>query len=332
MIQDTHEPEKCSQSDTAPPSPYPPAGAVSTSPTISPTSPSPSPKTAQSPYAPSDTNSPQPTPLPVPINLIDTPDDRNGRLEIDNERIHALATDIAATGQLHPITLRRTGPRYELIAGRHRLAAHRLLRRTEITATVLNIDPIAAAAIRLQENVNRTNLSPVEEATQLAILVNQHPKGVDGLAQMLGRSVNWILDRLELKDWPDYLLAAVHAKTLSLAAARQLSKVTDDDHRRFLVQTAIDHGVTAATARYWLQQWKAGAEASVIISENQVEPNRQQYQTETTVQCFTCNERAQLTETIPIRVCNHCLRTIDQAKHAQAEQPQTQPYRNAPLQ
>jgi len=192
-----------------------------------------------------------------------------------------------------------------------------LLRRPLITATVIRADDCAAAAIRLQENINRTNLSPVEEATQLALLVHKHPEGVDGLSQMLGRSTAWVLDRLEMQDWPDYLLAAVHGKTISLAAARHLSKVTDDEMRRFYVQTANDHGVTAATARYWLQQWKAGIDAQTAISENKMEITNLKFETSTKVHCHTCEATPLLEQTIPVRLCADCIRSIDEAKRNQ---------------
>jgi len=257
----------------------------------------------------------------IPVDSIDHPDDQNGRLQIDHDRVRELATDIANTGQLHAITVRPHADRYSLIAGRHRLAAVRLLRHPTIAATIINVDDCGAAAIRLQENINRTNLSPVEEATQLAGLVHQHPEGVDGLAQMLGRSVSWVLDRLDMKDWPDFLLGAVHAKDVSLAAARQLAKVTDKELCRFYVQTAIDHGVTAATARYWVQQWKAGIDASTIISENKVESHSQVYETQTAVRCFTCNEPYSVETTIPVRVCEPCIRMIKEMQ--QQKQPNT---------
>lgn len=251
-------------------------------------------------------------------------DDLNGRLALDHDKVHALAQNVAQHGLLHPITLRRLHGALTLIAGRHRLAAYRRLARSEIPAVVLDVDDLSAGTLRLAENTNRCTLSPVEEAKQLADLVPLHPDGVDGVAHDTGRSVSWVLDRLDMIEWPDYLLHAVHEKKISLAAAKELARITNDDHRHYLVDQAAQHGVTAPTARYWRQQ----AELQTFEPENMPEKASQNaaqgIRTIVTAACFVCRADIDITSTVATRVCTSCLSEI-QKTQSQSRLQQTNP-------
>ncbi len=254
----------------------------------------------------------------IPINRIRLTDELNGRLALDHDKVHALAQNIAQHGLLHPITLRQHNDELTLIAGRHRLAAYRRLARNDIPAIILHVDDLSAGTLRLAENTNRCTLSPVEEAKQLADLVPLHP---DGVAHDTGRSVPWILDRLDMIEWPDYLLQAVHEKNISLAAAKELARITNDDHRHYLVDQAAQHGVTAPTARYWRQQ----AEMQNFEPDNMPEKASQNaisgIKTIVTAACFVCREDIDITTTVATRVCTSCLSEIQKT---QTQQPPEQ--------
>jgi len=106
----------------------------------------------------------------IAISLIDVPPSR--AREFNPDAIADLAVSINAIGLLHPITVRLKGqdplkPRYELISGLHRLRAFERLGRTEIAATLTTLDDTRRALAELDENLQRSTLSVLEQSEHL---------------------------------------------------------------------------------------------------------------------------------------------------------------------
>lgn len=250
----------------------------------------------------------------VPIASIHVADDSNGRAFLDPRRVAELADALAHEPLLHPITLRRTVTGLHLIAGRHRLAAFKKLGRDTIPALVLDCDDSTEATLRLCENLQRVTLSPVEQAHQLAALVALNDQGVEPVAIRLARSIDWILDRLEILTWPEELAQAVHAKRIPLAAAKLLARISPPELRAQRIADASNHGCSAATARLWLQHQHA--DQPIQETTSKFSSQEAIYQTETTVRviCAGCAELKPIEETQLMRWCNGCLSTIQEAQ------------------
>ncbi len=200
-----------------------------------------------------------------------------------------------------------------LIAGRHRLAAARQLGWKEIPAIFINATDDEAAVLRLAENSNRAQLSPVEEAKQLAHLVEIDPRAVDGVAEKIGRNVSWILDRLEIIDWPDSLMDHVHNKRVSLAAAKLIARIGDPQLREIRSRQAAQHGINARTARLWLDDSNSSSYNDCDLSEKTVELSIPRVNMEVVVPCFVCEESIKLENTTSERFCTPCLQNIIKA-------------------
>ena len=211
---------------------------------------------------------------------------------------------------INPITVRLVDERYQLLAGLNRLEAFRLLQRTEIPAHVVSTDDTGASTIRLTENLTRTNLTPVEEAAQLHDLVEATPGGVDVVAATIGRSVQWVLDRLEILDWDTDLQQAVHDKKISSAAAKRLARIADPETRRNYIHQAAVHGISARTAALWLQDSITLAQPPRDVSENPIIEISPQTPPETRIQCFTCGTKYNIIDTHPVRLCSTCIQAI----------------------
>ena len=197
-----------------------------------------------------------------------------------------------------------------MLAGLNRLEAFRLLQRTDIPAHIINTDDAGASTIRLTENLTRTNLTPVEEAAQLHDLVEATPGGIDVVAATIGRTVNWILDRLEILDWDVDLQQAVHDKKISAAAAKRLARIADPETRRNYIHQAAVHGISARTAALWLQDSNSLAPAGADSSENPIMIPPTQSPPETRIQCFTCGTKYNIIDTHPVRLCSTCIKAI----------------------
>ncbi len=136
------------------------------------------------------------------------------RKHIDPDRLQELADSIASHGLIHPITVKRDGDdRYMVIAGERRFRAYALLERTSIPAIISegSIDELA-----LIENIQRENLSPIDEYQAIARLMDAHSYTQGDVATALGKSrvsINEIMS-----------LSGLAPSILSEAAAANVSK------------------------------------------------------------------------------------------------------------
>lgn len=246
----------------------------------------------------------------VLLSQIIVEDDYNGRLSIDPDKVMTLQISIAQTGLLNPITLYMKNNKHVLIAGRHRLAAARALGWREIAAIYIDATDDEAAVLRLAENSNRAQLSPVEEAKQLSHLVEIDPKAVDGVSEKIGRSVNWILDRLEIIEWSEALMDHVHNKRIALGTAKLLARIADPQLREIRIRQAAQHGINARTARLWLDDSNSTNYEDCELSEKSVDLPFPSINMEILVSCFVCEEKVKIENTTSERFCGPCLQNI----------------------
>jgi ParB/RepB/Spo0J family partition protein len=255
----------------------------------------------------------------IKIDDIKFDDPTNGRAVLDPTRVAQLADSLAHEPLLHPITLRLLDGRFRLIAGRHRIAAFQKLGREFIPALILECSSTLTATLRLTENLQRTQLSPVEEATQLAALVGLNEQGVEAVASLLARSVDWILDRLEILAWPEALIEHVHKKRITLAPARLLARIKPPDLRDQRIADAAHHGCSTATARLWLQHAYRDDPNSPPPPVFSCQIPQYQQTTEIKALCAGCNELVPIEETELQRWCASCLSTIRAAQRGARE-------------
>jgi len=124
-------------------------------------------------------------------------------LRIDRGDISELATSINRHGLLHPIVVRPSEGKFELIAGSRRLAAVRLLGWRKISCQIIELNDQEAFEVALAENVNRKTLDPFEEAKAFDDYVKRYGWGSESeLARKLGKSVSYVSRRLKLLTLP----------------------------------------------------------------------------------------------------------------------------------
>ncbi|MDK1039704.1 MAG: ParB/RepB/Spo0J family partition protein [Actinomycetota bacterium] len=266
--------------------------------------------------------------LRINLHQIIVEDELNGRLTADDDSISILAADIHANGLLHPITVTPDDDKYTLIAGRRRLAAVEKLRWQTIPAAVVVADETKAATLRFLENSSRCELSPVEEARQLASMIDIHGTDVVSLAKLIGRREEWILDRLEMIDWPEELMYAVHNKQIPLGAAQRLARIQPDPLRKSRIEFAKLHGINIRTAQLWLSDSQSPSAQLENVSLSHIEADKTGLTTETKFHCTLCRGAFELVDTVPARLCSQCLSIIKKKQEPDFEL--IGPYENYP--
>ena len=159
------------------------------------------------------------------------------RLAFDEETLNELASSIREHGVLQPILVRPLDDsRYQLIAGERRWRASKIAEQTTIPALVEDIDDDTALEIAIIENLQREDLSPLDEAAMYDRMVREHGYSIRKLADKLGKDKGYLENRLRLADAPPEIRELVSLRKDTLSHAYELLKVEDPKKRRRLAE------------------------------------------------------------------------------------------------
>ena len=164
----------------------------------------------------------------VRINDVE-PNREQPRKQFPTEELEALSDSIVKYGVISPITVRRVGERYVIIAGERRWRAARMAGLSEIPVIIISADDKKAAEIALVENIQRSDLNPVEEAQAYAALIDQYGMTQEEVAEQIGKSRSSVTNSLRLLDLPDAVLSMLAAGTLSSGHAKVLLGIKDGE-------------------------------------------------------------------------------------------------------
>ena len=172
----------------------------------------------------------------VPLDRID-PNPDQPRLTFDEDSLQELAASITEHGVLQPILVRPgTEGRYQLIAGERRWRSAQIAGLRQIPAIVEDIDDDTALEIAIIENLQREDLSPLDEAAMYDRMIHEHGYSIRKLADKLGKDKGYLENRLRLADAPPEVRELVSLRKDSLSHAYELMKVDDQKKRRKLAE------------------------------------------------------------------------------------------------
>ncbi len=203
----------------------------------------------------------------VSLDLIDDPS-APMREHMDETKLAELAASIKTHGLIQPITLRRVGDRYEVVAGHRRFKAAKLAGLAGISAVVRELEGNEADELKMHENLFREDVNPVDEARFIVHMIEQYELSPKDLAARTGKSEAYLKARYDLLGYPPYLVSAVAEEKISLTAAQWLSRIEDEAVLKEYTRFASLGGITAKRAEAWYQSWKLGRlprEASTYV-------------------------------------------------------------------
>jgi len=170
----------------------------------------------------------------IPVDNIES-NPNQPRTVFDADALHELAASVREHGVLQPILVRPLGQnRYQLVAGERRWRAAKEAGLATIPALVEELDDDTALEISIIENLQREDLSPLEEAAMYDRMVREHGYSIRKLAEKLGKDKGYLENRLRLAGAPDEIRELVSLRKDTLSHAYELMKVQDDRKRRRL--------------------------------------------------------------------------------------------------
>jgi len=167
-----------------------------------------------------------------------------------------------------------------------------------------------AAEIRASENLQRENLSVIEEARIYRNLNQKHHMPIDRIAQKMGKSPGTIKRRLDLLKMPDSLQNAMHEKKISYGVAEALWPIADPGALDYYLGFAIDHGVTVTIARQWTNDWKNSQRRIENENKDPMEQLTSPAERPTYLACDLCQEPVLVQNLAVIRICRECAKKI----------------------
>jgi ParB family chromosome partitioning protein len=163
------------------------------------------------------------------------PNPRQPRQQVDPAQLEELASSIRAHGVLQPLVVRELpgagGRRFELIAGERRWRAARLAGLARVPAVVKDVTPQATLELALVENIQRADLSPLEEALAYRQLIDEFGLTHETLAARLGKNRVTVTNTLRLLGLPEAVKSSLAAGEISEGHARALIALPDDEAR-----------------------------------------------------------------------------------------------------
>ena len=172
----------------------------------------------------------------VPVDHIE-PNPEQPRLVFEQAALDELAASIREHGVLQPILVRPLGPNtYQIVAGERRWRASRQAGLETIPALIEDIDDDTALEIAIIENLQREDLTPLDEAAMYDRMVHEHGYSIRKLADKLGKDKGYLENRLRLADAPPEIRELVSLRKDSLSHAYELMKVEDPKKRRRLAE------------------------------------------------------------------------------------------------
>jgi ParB family chromosome partitioning protein len=179
----------------------------------------------------------------IPIDQID-PNPVQPRRVFQSDSLHQLADSILQHGIIQPLVLRRSGIRYQLVAGERRWRAARIAGVTDVPAVIQDISDDRLLEITLIENVQREDLNPIELAMAFDRMARELNLSQDEIGHRTGKDRSTIANSIRLLQLPPDLQQLVAERRLSAGHARCLLALPDEETQRNLAEKIVAQGLS----------------------------------------------------------------------------------------
>lgn len=208
-------------------------------------------------------NQPQDTSNKVDIELI-VPNQDQPRKYFDDEKIRELSGSISIHGILQPIAVRKKGNTYEIIAGERRWRAAKMAGLKQVPVHILDVENNDVTALALIENIQRSDLNPIEEAEAIKILINECNCTQESVGVMLCKSRSYIGNTLKLLSLPARVRELIKNGKLSAGHGKCLLGIQNADE---IAGLAVGEGWNVRQLEGAIRDLKAGVTQRVTVED-----------------------------------------------------------------
>jgi len=191
------------------------------------------------------------------------------RKEFNQEALNALVQSVREKGVLQPLIVRKSGEKYEIIAGERRWRAAKLAGITEVPVIEKELTNQEVLEVALVENLLRENLSIIEEAEGFDRLITEFAHTHDALSKVVGKSRSYITNAIRLLSLPDAVKNMIKENKLTAGHARTLVGL---ENAESIAEKIIDKGLTVRQTEELVNNIKNNTN-SKPISQKKKDPN-----------------------------------------------------------
>ena len=193
------------------------------------------------------------------------------RIKFDEEQILELSDSIKEHGVIQPIVVRAIGNKYEIIAGERRYKASILAGKEKVPVVIKNLNDRDSAEIALIENVQRKNLTPIEEALSYKKILDMGYITQDNLAKKLGKSQSAVANKIRLLNLSDEVQEALLDNKISERHARSLLRLPTFKLQNEMLNRIIEERLTVRRTDEEIDKMKNLNESLDKIENNENE-------------------------------------------------------------
>lgn len=165
------------------------------------------------------------------------------RKNFDDESLNELANSIKEHGVFQPIIVKQSTKGYVIVSGERRYRAAKLAGLLNIPAVVRNYSSSKMAEISLVENLQREDLSPIEEAKAYEVIIKDLNITQNELANKIGKSRSYVTNIIGLLKLPNEVQELLLEKKITMGHARTLSKLKDEEKMIDLAKKIVDNNL-----------------------------------------------------------------------------------------
>ncbi len=213
----------------------------------------------------------------IEIGLIKARDDQP-RQKFEQESIRELAASIQQHGILQPLLVRPSKQGYEIIAGERRFRAAQMSGLELLPVIVREMDDVEAAEISLIENLQREDLSPVEEARAYRNMIDSFGYTQELLAQKIGKSRTHIANTMRLLNLPEKILKLLEDGRISSGHARAILSLDNPEKQLIITAEILEKGLSVREVEEKVRQGrikkKTNRTIEAIDMSEYIEPQR----------------------------------------------------------
>ncbi|MBG9982410.1 ParB/RepB/Spo0J family partition protein [Aerococcaceae bacterium DSM 111020] len=200
------------------------------------------------------------------------------RKQFDETALKELSESIKQSGVFQPVILRQSTIKgYELIAGERRVRASRMAGKTTIPAIVRQLEEEQMIEIAVVENLQREDLSPLEEAEAYQILMDKLDLTQAEVAERIGKSRPYIANYLRLLQLPEEIKMMVNQEKLSMGQARTILGLKDKKQQKQLAEQVVKGQLTVRQLEEMVQQMNQESEPTKKKDETTRQPKKPPY-------------------------------------------------------
>ncbi len=206
--------------------------------------------------------------LQIPIEDI-IPNRFQPRISFDEKALNDLSASIKQHGIIQPLVVRKLGEKYEIIAGERRYKAATMAGLTSVPAVITEVDDQTSAEVALVENVQRKDLTPIEEAKSYKNLIEKNNMTQEEIAKKMGLSQSAIANKLRLLNLSDKVQNALLNEQISERHARSLLVLNSNEEQDKWLERILTERLTVRQLDNLLKKNNNEEEDVPLVNMNQ---------------------------------------------------------------